>query len=409
MSDSDTIKIPFSCPSLNKSEQDAVISVLKSGWLTTGKQTISFEKEFSKYVTMPKVNKARVQAGLSTDSVISTAVNSNTSGMTLALEAFGIKKGSAIITTPYTFVSTAACPYDLGAEVLFADIQKEDYNIDPEKIENLLKNDKQHKIKAIIPVHIGGNICNMNDICFLAQKYDVKVIEDAAHSFPSQTKLGYAGTIGDAGVYSFYANKTITTGEGGMVCTRDPSITHRMEIMRMHGMDRTTWDRYTSPRASWEYDIIAAGHKYNLPDILSAIGREQLKKAESFYNNRKKIASTYNEAFKNFDFLHTPPSSEGNSWHLYMIQLIPNKLKCTRKEFAQTLQERGIGISVHYIPLFHFTFWKKLDSNFTAENFPEAEKKYNTSISLPIWPGMTDDMIATVIKEIRSIGEIYHV
>lgn len=249
----------------------------------------------------------------------------------------------------------------------------------------------------------------MKKIMQIAKNYNVKVIEDAAHSFPSKTSLGYAGTIGDIGVFSFYVTKTITTAEGGMVCTRNGELANRMTIMRMHGMDRTTWDRYTSPRASWEYDIVAPGYKFNLPDILASIGVVQLKKAEKFYEKRIKIVEKYNKAFEKLDFVQTPPTSEGNAWHLYLLRIVPEKLKIGRNDFAKQLQKAGIGISVHFIPLFYFTYWKELYSDFTAENFPEAAKRYSQTISIPLWPDMSEKMAETVIREVTKIGLENHV
>lgn len=395
------IKVPFHRASITKDEENAVLDVLRSGWLTTGKYTLEFEKKFSE--------------SLGGKDIISLAVNSNTSGMILAMEACGVKKGTAIITTPYTFVSTATCAIHLGAEVYFADIEDRSYSISPEKIEEILKEDAKngHKVKAIVPVHIAGNVCNMKKILELAEKYSTKenkiyVIEDAAHSYPSKTKLGYAGTIGDVGVFSFYVTKTITTAEGGMVCTKNPDLAKRMSIMRMHGMDRTTWNRYTSPKASWEYDIIAPGYKFNLPDILSAIGCCQVDRAELFFEQRKKIVQKYNEAFKKLDFIKLPPDDEGNSWHLYLMRLIPEKLKINREEFAKKLQQEGLGISVHFIPLFHFTYWKELYPNFTAENFPIAEEHYSNTISIPLFPDETEEQSDYVIKTITKIGNENH-
>jgi len=391
------IKVPFHRAAITKAEEDAVLDVLRSGWLTTGKYALEFEKKFSK--------------ALGDEKIISLAVNSNTSGMILAMEACGVKAGRAVITTPYTFVSTAACARCLGAEVYFADIEKDSYNIDPEKIEELLKKDAQngHKVKAIVPVHVAGNVCKMEEILALAKKYSTKdnkiyVIEDAAHSFPSPTKLGYAGTIGDAGVFSFYVTKTITTAEGGMVTTRNQELAARMSIMRMHGMDRSTWNRYTSPRASWEYDIIAPGYKFNLPDLLAALGCCQVDRAQLFYEERKAIVDKYNQAFSKLDFISLPPTGEGNAWHLYLMRINPEKLTISRDEFAKKLQAEGIGISVHFIPIFHFTYWKKLYKDFNAENYPNAENQYSRTITIPLFPDMTDEMADYVIEAVKKIG-----
>lgn len=404
------IKVPFHRAAITKDEENAVLDVLRSGWLTTGKYALEFEKKFSASVSdTDKMKEARRALSLSDSEIISLAVNSNTSGMILAMEACGVREGTAVITTPYTFVSTAACARHLNADVFFADVEKDNYSIDPVKIEEILKKDTEHRVRAIVPVHIAGNVCNMHRIMELAQKYStpehkIRVIEDAAHSYPSPTELGYAGTIGDAGVFSFYVTKTITTAEGGMVCTRDSELARRMTVMRMHGMDRTTWDRYTSSRASWEYDIIAPGYKFNLPDILAAIGCCQVDRAQLFYEQRKRIVDMYNKSFSKIDFIRLPPDGEGNSWHLYLMRIIPEKLKITREEFAKKMQEAGLGISVHFIPIFHFTYWRELYPDFTAENFPNAERQYNNTISIPLFPDMTDEQAQLVIDTVIKIG-----
>lgn len=409
MSDADSLKVPFSRPSISEEENKLVLEVLNSGWLTTGKYAIEFEKEFSAFMnSKPEMLEERKKIGLSAEPVQSLAVNSNTSGMILAMEACGIGPGTAVITTPYTFVSTAACAKHLGADVYFADIEKDSYSIDPEKVEEILLSPKGKNVKAIVPVHVAGNLCNMKKICQIAKKFGIKVIEDAAHAFPSPTEIGYAGTIGDVGVFSFYVTKTITTAEGGMVCTRDTNLAKRMTVMRLHGMDRTTWDRYTSPRASWEYDIVALGYKFNLPDVLAAIGVQQLKKAEAFYEKRIKIVKKYNEAFKKLDFIQLPPDGKGNAWHLYLMRIVPEKLKISREEFAKKLQQAGIGISVHFIPLFNFTYWKTLYPDFTAKNYPEAAERYSQTISIPLWPDMTEEMADLVIAEVTRIGNENH-
>ena len=245
----------------------------------------------------------------------------------------------------------------------------------------------------------------MKRILELAKKYNLRVIEDAAHSFPSLTESGYAGTLGDCGVFSFYATKPLTTGEGGMVCTKDPELLRTMQIMRLHGMDRTTWDRYTSPKASWQYDIVAPGYKFNLPDILSAIGRVQLKKTEEFYQKRKHICDIYNREFSKIDFVEIPPDTEGNAWHLYLLRLKLDKLKINRDDFSKQLQENGIGVSMHFIPLFHFSYWQSLDSSFTKDNYPNAEDHFIRTITLPLWPDMSDEMVYETIEAVKKIGK----
>lgn len=376
--------VPFSKPSISTEEEEAVLKVMRSGWITTAKEALEFEKEFSDYVKSP----------------FCLAVNSNTSGLQLAMEACGIKKGTKILTTPYTFISTATTAIHLGGEVEYADIESDSYSIDCNRIEDKLKTDKN--IKAIVPVHIAGNLCNMEEIIFLAKKYGVYVIEDAAHAFPSKTKNGYAGTLGDIGVFSFYATKTMTTAEGGMICTNNEKLAKRMSVMRMHGIDRTVWDRYTSKKSSWEYDIIDAGFKFNMPDILAAMGRIQLKKAQSFFEKRKSIVEKYNKAFSNCDFLQLPPDGDGNAWHLYLLRIDSEKCGLTRNDFGDELQKKGIGISMHFIPHFYFTYWKNKGLN--ARDFPNAKKQFEKTLSIPLWPDMSDKMIEKVIDSIISIG-----
>ncbi len=386
--------VPFFRASLGDAEKKAVCDVIDSHWLTTGSVTQGFEDDFKAYIGAKHA----------------FAVNSNTSGMLLAMDACGVRAGKAVITTPYTFVSTAACAVHLGAEVRFADIEADSYAIDPEKIEAILKDDTEHSVCAIVPVHIAGNLCDMKKIRALAQTYStpenrIYVIEDAAHSFPSKTADGYAGVLGDVGVFSFYVTKTMTTGEGGMVTTNDDAIARRIAVMRLHGMDRSAWDRYTSPRASWEYDIVACGYKCNLPDILSALGREQLRRAGDFFARRKAVVRAYNAAFGGCDFLRLPPDGEGNAWHLYLVRIVPEKLDCDRDTFARELQAEGIGISLHFIVLFHFTYWKNRYPDFTARNFPHAAEHSAHTISIPLWPDMSGEMVDYVISTVKRIGE----
>ena len=377
--------IPFALPEIGEEEEKAVLKVLKSGWITTGKVTLEFETEFAKKLNVP----------------YALAVNSATSGLILALEACKIGPGDKVLTTPYTFISTATSCLHLGAEVVYADIEKDSFNIDPEKIEEQLAKDSS--IKAIIPVHIAGNICNMKKICEIAKKYEVYVIEDAAHAFPAKSVDGWAGTFGDMGVFSFYATKTITTAEGGMVVTSNPELAKRMTTMRLHGIDRNVWDRYTSKKASWQYDVVDAGFKFNLPDILSAIGIEQLKKADFFLEKRKRIVEKYNQEFSKYDFFILPPDSDGNAWHLYLLGLNLSKLKIDRDEFGNLLQESGIGISMHFIPHYKFSLWKG-KTDLSEKYFPNAEEHFLRTISLPLWPGMTETMVQKVIDTVVKIG-----
>ncbi len=395
--------IPFSFPALGAEEEKAVLRVMRSGWLTTGKETLAFESEFASFVSAGSL-------GQSGDAPLQAlAVNSASSGLMLAMDACGVGRGDTpgkILTTPYTFVSTATGACHLGGGVVYADIERDSYNIDPAQIAKKLAENTD--IRAIVPVHIAGNPCDMDAILAIAREYGVPVIEDAAHAFPLRTARGYAGTLGDIGVYSFYATKPITTGEGGMICTRNPEYERRMNVMRMHGIDRPVWNRYTSEKASWEYDVVAPGYKCNLPDILSAIGRVQLAKADALLAERAALSARYNAAFAPYDFLQLPPDGEGNAWHLYMLRIVPEKLRVGRNEFSALLQREGIGVSMHFIPHFRLSYLKKTFGLDPAD-FPHALRQFETTVSLPLWPGMTSAMQEKVIETVVRIGKEQYV
>jgi len=375
--------IPFARPSLGAEEEEAVLRVMRSGWLTTGAETLAFEKEFAEYVGAP----------------LALAVNSATSGLHLALEALGIGSGDVVVTSPYTFTSTAAVARHLGAEVAFCDVAPGSYNLDPGALARLLASTRN--CRAIIAVHVGGLPCDMAAIRPLGSKYGCAVIEDAAHSFPSLTQEGYAGTLGDVGVYSFYATKTITTGEGGMVVAKDPKVSARIASMRSHGFDRAAWDRYTSTKPSWHYAVTEAGFKCNLPDILAAIGREQLKKAALFLEQRMAIAAVYDAAFSSIPCLEAPPRGEGHAWHLYSLRTRPEKCGVTRDALVEKLAEKGVGSSVHFIPLHTMPYYAQRYS-LTPGSFPNAYSMFERTISLPVWQGMglasAERVAATVIS-----------
>jgi len=377
--------IPFARPSLGTEEEEAVIRVLRSGWLTTGIEAKNFEKEFAAY----------------TNTTNALAVNSATSGLHLALEAFGVGPGDKVITSPYTFTSTAEVIRYLGADPVFADIDPETFNISPGEIEKILK--KNPSIKGIIPVHIAGRPCDMDALLELKNKYNIFILEDAAHSFPVKYNGKLLGSIGDAGVFSFYATKTITTGEGGMVITNNSSYAKRMSVMRLHGIDREIWDRYTSNKPSWQYSIVDAGFKYNMPDISASIGREQLKKASLFLEKRKKIAKFYFEKFADLDFLKLPEQYENHGWHLYMPRIIPEKLTVTRDDFIKKIISKGIGISVHFIPL-HLMPYYKNKYNLKEHYYPETMKVYNTVFSLPIYPDLTEGQLERIVSAVIETG-----
>ncbi|MBN2536249.1 MAG: DegT/DnrJ/EryC1/StrS aminotransferase family protein [Spirochaetales bacterium] len=378
--------IPFSKPCLGTDEEKAVCNVLKSGWLTTGKETIAFEKEFASFLDVPWA----------------IALNSGTAGLHLSLEAVGVNSGSFVVTTPYTFTASAEIIRYLDADPLFVDIDEHTYNIDPDLIENVLKK-RSKKISAILPVHIAGYPCEMDRIEELSKRYTVPVVEDAAHAFPVKCGTRYTGTIGTTGIFSFYANKTITTGEGGMVVTGNSDIADRIKIMRLHGMDREAWDRYICPETSWYYDVVEAGYKYNLTDLAASIGRVQLGKAVMFLEKRKKIAQRYNEEFMELDFLELPSYRTDHAWHLYLLKIVPEKLTITRDQFIIQMKEAGIGTSVHFIPLHLMSYYKK-QYDFKDDDFPHALKNYLVSFSIPIYPDLSETQVERIINTIKEIG-----
>ncbi|MDR1862760.1 MAG: DegT/DnrJ/EryC1/StrS aminotransferase family protein [Treponema sp.] len=392
--------IPFARPFIGREEEEAVLRVLRSGWLTTGKETLEFEKEFAAFLSPPGEKPSPPLAAL--------AVNSATSGLHLALEACGIGPGDLVLVPSLTFTSTAEAARYLGAEVVFVDAAPGTFHINAETLEKALRKLPPGRAKAVIPVHYGGLPCAMEAILSAAAGYGLKVIEDAAHSFPSRLGPGgYAGTLGDAGVFSFYATKTITTGEGGMVVTRDAAMTERISVMRSHGIDRSVWNRYTDTKASWYYEVAAPGFKYNIPDILSALGRVQLARADSLLALRQNIALQYDRAFGADGHFTLPPTGAGDARHLYPLRINPQRLAVSRNGFIEKLQESGIGVSVHFIPLHTMPYYKKRYS-LEDGDFPESMAAYSRTISLPIWPGMTARQVERVITVVKALALEYN-
>ena len=387
--------IPFARPFIGKEEEEAVLRVLRSGWLTTGAEALAFEKEFGEFLKSPPA----AESG----ELYCLAVNSATSGLHLALEAFGVTQGDAVLVPSCTFTSTAEVVRYLGADPVFVDVAPGTFHMDPAALERAISRLPPGKPKAVIPVHYGGLPCDMAAITDIARRFGLKVIEDAAHSFPSlpPPSPSFAGTVGDAGIFSFYATKTITTGEGGMVVCRDKAIAGRISVMRSHGIDRSIWSRYTDTKASWYYEVIEAGYKYNLPDLLAAVGRVQLSRAWELLRMREQIAAAYDAAFSGDERFLLPPTGPGDCRHLYPLRLTPLRLSISRDEFISRLKEAGIGVSVHFIPLHTMPYYKNRYQ--LAENdFPETIKSCRQEISLPIWPGMTAAQVERVIQGVRG-------
>jgi len=378
--------IPFAAPAIGDEEIRGVVEVLKSGWLTTGARARDFERRFAEYVGGGEA----------------IAVNSATAGLHLGLEALGIGPGDRVLTTPFTFTATAEVIRYLGADPVFVDIEPRTLNIDPGRIEAELR--KGPPVKAIIPVHYGGQACAMDEILALARRHGGAVMSDAAHAFPASYKGRMVGALDDdITVFSFYANKTITTGEGGMIVTRDAARAARMRTMRMHGINRDVFERFRSRAPSWYYEVVAPGFKYNLTDIAAAIGLEQLKKAESLRAARERLARRYDTAFEGLP-LRRPGiarPADRHAWHLYVVQLELERLTIDRDAFIERLSERGIGTSVHYIPLHFHPYWRDR-YGLRPEQFPVASGCYGRVVSLPLYPTLSDgaqDRVIAVVRE----------
>jgi len=412
--------IPFHRPFTGKEEEEALIRVLRSGWLTTGNEALAFENEFAEFLTggssatQGKSSATQGENPAAGGKLFCMAVNSATSGLHLALEALGVGPGDAVFLPSYTFTATAEVVRYLGAEAVFVDIARDSFNIDPEKLEAAIAAVEDLRPKAVIPVHIGGLPCDMDAINSIAKKYGLAVMEDAAHAFPAQMpdstsvtasagaakseRTRWAGTCGDAGVYSFYASKTITTGEGGMVVTNREDLARRIALMRNHGIDRPVWNRFTDTAASWYYEVVAPGFKYNLPDLLAAVGRVQLRRAMDLLEMRLAIAARYDQAFSNGarHLFSIPPP--GGARHLYSLRLTePSR----RDHFIDSLRSRGIGTSVHYIPLHIMPYYRER-YRLQPEDFPESYKRFTETVSLPIWAGMSEEQVTRVIAAVRE-------
>lgn len=384
--------LPFALPDIGEDEINEVLDSLRSGWLTTGPKTKRFEEEFASFIG------AGIEA---------ITVNSATAGLHLALEAVGIEPGDEVITTPYTFTATAEVVRYLGADPVFVDINPGTFNIDPEKIEQVIgqRLEVRGKLpKAIIPVHFAGLACDMDAILAIARKHGLKIVEDAAHALPTTCSGRLIGSLdSDATVYSFYATKTITTGEGGMIVTRDPEVAERCRIMRLHGISRDAFDRYTSTKPSWHYEVVAPGCKYNMTDVAASLGIHQLKKAWSFQNKREFMAARYDEAFRDLPVILPPkaPVGDMHAWHLYVIRLTDDAL-VTRDRFIELMSEKGIGCSVHFIPLHLHPYWRDR-YNLMPGDFPNALKAYEKAVSLPLFTKMNDEDQQRVISAVREI------
>ena len=377
--------IPFARPEIGEDEILEVTDSLRSGWVTTGPKTKRFEADFSSFL------------GGNIDTI---AVNSATAGLHLALEALGVGKGDEVILPSYTFTATAEVVRYLGATPVIVDVLEGSFNISPEAIKSAITD----KTKVIIPVHFAGLSCDMEAILSIARANKLKVVEDAAHAFPATCGGRLIGTLdSDVTVFSFYANKTMTTGEGGMLVTRSSDIAKRCRIMRLHGINHDAFDRYTSDKPAWYYEVVAPGYKYNMSDIAASIGIHQLKKLNQFQQKRQALAKVYDEQLKGLPLILPlgAEDSELHAWHLYPIRLSP-QAEISRDRFIEELFENGVGCSVHFIPLHLQPYWKE-SCDLMVESFPVSQRLFEQEVSIPLYTSMSTNEQQRVIEVITRV------
>jgi dTDP-4-amino-4,6-dideoxygalactose transaminase len=377
--------LPFALPDIGEEEIAAVVACLRSGWVTTGPATKQFEQEFRNYLD------ADVEA---------ISVNSATAGLHLALECLGIGPGDEVIVPTLTFTATAEVVRYLGATPVFVDADTRTLNLSPRAVEAAITS----RTRAIVPVHYAGLACDMDALLELARAHKLRVVEDAAHAFPTRYRGRLVGTLdSDITVFSFYANKTMTTGEGGMVVTRDRELARRIRLMRLHGISQDAFNRYVSRTPAWFYEVVAAGFKYNLTDIASAIGIEQLRKIDRFLARREVLAQRYDSALAGLPLQLPARADQGSShaWHLYVVRLAAGA-RLGRDELINELSRRGIGTSVHFIPLHRQPYWRDT-CQLSAAQFPVAEAAYQSMLTLPLYTRMSDADQERVIAALHEL------
>ena len=378
--------IPFHRPLIGEEEHRAVERVLSSGWLTTGPVALAFEREFA----------------ASVDAKHALAVNSATAALQLALDAIGLRADDEVLVPTYTFTATAEVITYFGAHPILCDSAQGGFNIDVADAGRRVTK----RTRAIIPVHFAGEPADLDAISGLARSNQLRVIEDAAHALPASWNGKPIGSVSELTAFSFYATKTITTAEGGMLTTDNDEIARRVAQMRLHGIRTDAWKRYTR-EGSWYYEVEEAGYKMNMPDLLAALGTAQLLKAKRFRDCRQQIAARYDHEFARFEELETPPRGKAcseHAWHLYVIRIRPEQLSLNRNQFIEKLKWIGIGSSVHFIPLHLHPYYQR-QYGYRCGDFPNAEDAFERCISLPIFPGMTDRQVERVISGVTRIVE----
>lgn len=374
------MNVPFALPDITDEEIDAVTAAIRSGWVTSGPEMVAFEQEFS--------------AGMGSQ-VQAVAVNSATAGLHLALDACDITTGDEVIVPTWTFTATAEVVRYVGATPVLVDVDPDTLNVDLDAVARALT----PATKAVIPVHMAGlgvDIAVLRDIVGPR----VRIIEDAAHALPTVTGRAHVGACehSDAAVFSFYATKTITTGEGGMITTRDLELATRARIMRLHGIDRDAFDRYRSHKPAWFYDVVAAGFKYNLPDPAAAMGRVQMRRSAEMHARRQELSQRYLEAFSDLPVKLpvTAPKGDVHAWHLFVLR-IGEQAKVDRDEFIDEMARKAVGTSVHFIPLHLHTVWRQ-SLGLTSAAFPHATREFANAVSLPLFSAMSDAQCDRVIE-----------
>jgi dTDP-4-amino-4,6-dideoxygalactose transaminase len=379
----DEDRIPFALPDVGEAEIEAVAEAIRSGWVTTGPKVKEFEQQFST---------------LCGPGTIAVSVNSATAGLHLALEALGIGPGDEVIVPTWTFTASAEVVRYLGAEPVLVDVDPDTLNIDFASAAAAVTD----RTKAVMPVHFAGLPVPATAIRAFADQHELRVVEDAAHALPAASggELVGSGTSA-AAVFSFYATKTITTGEGGMIVTRDREIAERVRVMRLHGISRDAFDRYRSNVPAWKYEVVAPGFKYNLTDPAAAMGLVQLSRAHTMRDRRAEIAAIYDEAFADLDLQLPAKGAKGDlhAWHLYVVRL-PDQID--RDGFIEGLSRQGVGSSVHFIPLHLQPYWRDRGS-LSPEAFPVASAEFQRVASLPIFSSMSDAQVSRVADTVRSM------
>jgi dTDP-4-amino-4,6-dideoxygalactose transaminase len=377
--------LPFHVPSIGEEEIQAVTEVLRSGWITTGPRVKEFESAFSRY----------------TGARDAVAVNSGTAALHLSLAAIDLRAGDEVVIPTMTFAATGEVVLYCGARPVLVDCERGSFNLSVEALERAIT----PRTRAVIPVHYGGHPCDMEQILKVAERHGLKVIEDAAHALPGRYKGRMVGTLGDITCFSFYATKTITTGEGGMATSENEEYAERMRILSLHGISKDAWKRYARD-GEWRYEVLEAGYKYNLTDLQAALGIVQLSKCDAMWRRRQSLAQRYTNSLNRLDAYEVPVVSADvqHAWHLFVVLVDPSVLSIHRDRVIKELTLRGIGTSVHFIPLhLHPLYQRRL--GYRAGQFPVAEGFFDRCISLPLSPAMTDDDADRVLEALADIAQ----